>query len=268
VVQAGLDGKTFVEHGQIVTHSTESGDTFTDKFIDANKNFSTSGIATKRAVEPTKTDAETKYIYSSEEIYKGLERAVKALIASKVKVIVGDCGFDNGIQDMITSIIANISPATSTPCLMSTLTLLPTIMKMVAQKEVVLVLTANGASFEKKFKQLTNDAPKDKVKVLGLEKVDGFGEHVQKGTSVDLDKAKENIMEEIKKKIEELAATNVTVGCILCECTELPAYSNQMRDTFKLPVFDAMTCASLVADSVKRNAFGLVPIANNGRHAK
>ena len=232
------------------------GNTYTDKFIDQHVNF-TIYNATNRTVEPIKTDAMTTYKYSSEEIHKGLERAVNALLARKVKVIVGDCGFSSGIQEIVTNIIrkSKFVKSLQPPCLMSTLTMLPTMLKMIAKDQVVLVLTSNGASFEEMFEKLTDGTSKDQVKVLGLENVPGFGDEVRKGTSVNRTEAGPGIKKEIEIKMIELEIENKTLGGILCECSELPAYSNQIRKAFRVPVFDAMTCASLVADSVKYNAF-------------
>jgi len=276
VVQAGLkDDGTFASPG-VVTYSDvtfaspdDGVDTYTDKFIDSHSKLG--GKATFRIANKKATATETQYTYSSEEIYKGLENAVKALLVRKVSVIVGDCGFDNGIQGIVAEIIAKNTPTSSpsTPCLMSTLTLLPTMLKMTTKKDVVLVLTSNGASFENMFKKLTDDAPKDKVEVLGLQEVVGFGPEVANGTSVDLETAVENILKAIEVAIKKVADKGRKVSCILCECSELPAYSNQIRKKFRLPVFDAMTCASLVADSVKPYAaFSLKPVAEDGRNSK
>lgn len=142
--------------------------------------------------------------------------------------------------------------------------MLPTILKMIAEKEVVLVLTSNSISFnEHGFKKLTglDDTfgdilnSKQTVSVLGLQDVEGFGKPVADGTSVDLSRSAIEIPELISARMKDLTAQGKTVGYILSECSELPAYSNQIRKAFRVPVFDAMTCASLVADSVKYNAF-------------
>lgn len=266
VVRAGLnnDDKTFKEAGVITsfTPKTEK-DPALEMFI--NSHIELNGKSRARIGVRKDIDGKTSYEYSSELIHKGLESAVNALLDRNVTVIVGDCGFDNGIQAIVTELIAKRRPHKPCPCLMSSLTLLPTMLKMTAEKEVVLVLTSNETSFSAAFEKLTGldesagnlDNPNQMVSVLGFQDLEGFGLEVAQGTSVDLEKARTGIMSKIQDRMEELKAKGKKVGCILCECSELPAYSNNMRMQFKLPVFDAMTCASVVADSMKQNyAFG------------
>ena len=286
VVKAGLsDDNIFNTPGVIITHRVatdmEPMLNYTDEYIESHSKLTgNKSTQRKRTVLPSITDRETSYTYSSNMILEGLKRAVYALLERNVSVIVGDCGFDNGIQTIITKIIADARPHKRCPCLMSPLTMLPTILKMIAEKEVVLVLTSNSISFnEHGFKKLTglDDTfgdilnSKQTVSVLGLQDVEGFGKPVADGTSVDLSRSAIEIPELISARMKDLTAQGKTVGYILSECSELPAYSNLLRENFGVPVFDAMTAASFVADAIKPNpAFHYAsalddPIANDGR---
>jgi len=285
VVKAGTDDNSFKKPGVITTHRVATDMQpmldYTDEYIESHSKLTgNKSTQRQRMVLPSITDRATSYTYSSDMILKGLKRAVHALLARNVSVIVGDCGFDNGIQAIITKIVADARPHKRCPCLMSPLAMLPTILKMLAEKEVVLVLTSNSTSFnEHGFEKLTglNDTcgdilnSKQTVSVLGLQDVEGFGKPVADGTSVYLNQSAIEIPKLILARMKDLTAQGKTVGYILSECSELPAYSNLLREKFGVPVFDAMTAASFVADAIKPNpafhyAFALhVPIANDGR---
>ena len=213
----------------------------------------------RKATHKVQTETGTEYTYSSDAIHEGLERAVHWLMDERVDAIVGDCGFDKGIQMIVNDIIRRYSLAAKEvlvppPALMSTLQLLPNMLAMLAKDAVLFVLTSNGTSFKKDFNKLTENAPKDKVIVLGLEHVKHFGQEVENGTSINDVEAWPGLEQAIEEK-QKLLGNGTRLGGILCECTELPAYSNRIRKRFKVPVFDAMTCASLVASSVKRDDY-------------
>ena len=254
--------RRFKKAGEIITQNQDTKESFTDKFIDSHIKGSPH---INRTVKPRdrfvksittgKAGAQiTKYSYSSDDIHKGLKRAIVFLMYRKVNVIVGDCGFGKGIQEIVTEIIRKQrhvnKEGKKPPCLMSTLTLLPTMLSMIATNAVVFVLTSNGASFEKIFKRLTDNAPKDKVKVLGLEDVPFFGKPVSDGTSVIMADAWPGIKDAIENKKSLLKTEGKHLGAILCECSELPAFSSNIRKEFKVPVFDSMTCATTAAGSV------------------
>jgi len=204
-----------------------------------------------------------KYTYNSKEIYEGLKLAIFSLLNRGAEAIVGDCGFDDSIQDLVIAIIREyndtdqspefIKDKQRTPCLMSTLKLLPTIQTMVNDDEVVLVLTSNGNMFKETFSHLIEEtADQTKVLVLGLEDVPGFGMEVEMAMSIDHELAWGNLKE---KMVEFIKPMNKTLGAILCECTELPAYSDQIHKEWKVPVFDAMTAAILVAESARNRNY-------------
>uniref|UniRef100_A0A7S0HUQ0 Uncharacterized protein n=1 Tax=Phaeocystis antarctica TaxID=33657 RepID=A0A7S0HUQ0_9EUKA len=287
VVKAGVtDDNIFQAPGVIITHRTANAATdkkpmieYTDEYIEAHSKMTgNKSTQRERAVSPSTIGGEKSYTYNSDLVHKGLERAVYKLLARNVSFIVGDCGFDNGIQTIITKIIADARPHKRCPCLMSPLTMLPTILKMIAEKEVVLVLTSNSISFnEHGFKKLTglDDTfgdilnSKQTVSVLGLQDVEGFGNPVASGDSVDLTLSQRQIPEIISARMKNLTAEGKAVGAILSECSELPAYSNKFREKFGVPVFDAMTAVSFVADSLKPNlAYNASAVADDGKPFK
>mmetsp|Transcript_36828 Transcript_36828/g.67015 ORF Transcript_36828/g.67015 Transcript_36828/m.67015 type:complete len:466 (-) Transcript_36828:106-1503(-) len=188
-----------------------------------------------------------QYIYDSDTVMKNLNRCVVELVQDcKIDCVTSACGFMANVQ----KVVAEASPV---PCLMSSLNLLPMIHLMSQPTARIIVMTANSKSFSDNYKELIRpswDIPRSRIELVGLQHVEGFGDEVAQGTTVDVDEAEENIVKTIGAKIEALKP--VKVACILSECTELPGYTNTLRHAFGLPVFDAITAANVLLN-------GLIP---------
>jgi len=188
-----------------------------------------------------------QYIYDSDTVMKNLNRCVVELVQDcKIDCVTSACGFMANVQ----KVVAEASPV---PCLMSSLNLLPIIDLMSANDTIILILTANSVSFADNYRELVRpswDIPRSRIELVGLQDVEGFGEEVAAGTTVDVDEAEENIVKAVGLKIEHLKPTKVS--CILSECTELPGYTNTLRERFNMPVFDAITAANVLLN-------GLIP---------
>merc|ERR1739848_610411 len=62
----------------------------------------------------------------------------------------------------------------------------------------------------------------------------------------------------IVKMAKDLLKRQPTIRAILLECTELPPYSDALRQATGLPVWDAITCADFFISARKDNPrFGL-----------
>lgn len=187
------------------------------------------------------------YIYDSDTLMANLRQCVTELVQDcNVDCVTSACGFMANIQ----KIVAEVSPV---PCLMSSVNLLPIIDLMSAKESIILVLTANSNSFADNYRELIKpswDIPRSRIELVGLQDVEGFGDEVAAGTTVDVDEAEENIVKAVGVKIDHLKPTKVS--CILSECTELPGYTNTLRHRFNMPVFDAITAANVLLN-------GLIP---------
>lgn len=193
------------------------------------------------------TQIGVQYIYDSETVMENLKQSIFDIVRDcKVDCITSACGFMANVQ----TLFSNLSPV---PCLMSSLTLLPIIEMMAAKGSIILVLTANSQSFSENYTELIKpswDIPRSRVELVGLQNCEGFGDQVAHGTTVDVDEAEENIVKAVAATIEKLKPARVS--CILSECTELPGYTNTLRERFTMPVFDAITAANVLLN-------GLIP---------
>merc|ERR1711879_671016 len=89
--------------------------------------------------------------------------------------------------------------------------------------------------------------------VVGCEDVDGF-EAVALGHKVDVQKVTPGIV----AKAQEVVRMYPTLRAFMFECTELPPYSDAVRQATGLPVYDAITgCNSFMAGVQDNPRFGL-----------
>lgn len=187
------------------------------------------------------------YVYDSDLMMKNLKQCIMELVEDcKIHCITSACGFMANVQDLL----CDLSPV---PCLMSSLTLLPIVHLMTPKGATILVLTANSESFSDNYDELIRPEwgiPKDRISLVGLQNIEGFGDAVSSGTTVDVDLAEDGICNTVATRVEELKPAKVS--CIVSECTELPGYTNALRSRFKMPVFDAVTAANVLLN-------GLIP---------
>lgn len=185
------------------------------------------------------------YIYDSETVMKNVLGAVDELIDHcAVHSITSACGFMENIQPVC-------AEYSRVPCILSSLSLLPLINRMCPKQSVIIVMTANSEHFNENYDELISpewNIAKSRVQLVGLQDVEGFGDEVAQGTTVDVDLAEENIAKKVGAKIEELQPTKV--AAILSECTELPGYTNTLRSAFRVPVFDSVSAANMLLNGM------------------
>lgn len=202
-----------------------------------------------RQREPTRTEpwyedgveVGVNYIYESDTLLVHLRRALVELAEEGVQAISGACGFMSDIQHLTAMILNDAGHKTYIGCLMSSLSLLTLVNQTSAcgDGRCVLVVTANSDAFEQYYDELILPSwgvPRDKVVLVGLQHVHGFGEEVAAGTTVDPEKAEAGIIAAVGAAISAQEEAGREPAVILSECTELPGYTNALRQAFHLPV--------------------------------
>lgn len=176
---------------------------------------------------------------SIEDILPFIESA-KELEKEGVKAITTSCGFLSLFQK-------ELSEELNVPVFTSALIMLPIISKMIGKKKV-LVLTANSDSLTKDHIHSVCGLLTDvNYKVVGTQNKPNFTHFtVQNWDSVDVDLCRNEIIDTIS---DELVADS-SYGAILFECTNMPPYSNIVREKFGLPVFDFVSLMNFVHFSI------------------
>ena len=141
---------------------------------------------------------------------------------------------------------------------LSPLMQLPGMVAACAPSDKILVLTANGKSLNPMSdliqRQCGVDNQSTKFIFVGCENVPHFGVEVAKGLKVDVEKAEPGIV----SLTIEMVRKHPEVRMILFECTELPPYSDAVREATRLPVMDAITnCDFFMQGFLDNGKFGL-----------
>lgn len=165
--------------------------------------------------------------------------AAKELEAQGVKAITTSCGFLALFQKELAEIL-------NVPVFTSALIMLPMISRMIGNKKV-LVLTANSETLTKAhIEAVCGDIDNIPMTVVGTQSKPNFTHFtVQNWDSVDIDLCEKEIIETIDEVID-----SDDYGAILFECTNMPPYSDVVREKYGLPVFDFISLMDFVHYSI------------------
>jgi len=162
------------------------------------------------------------------------------------RAVTADCGFFFNLQD-------EARKHTKKPVFMSSLCAAPTVAAAYAKDEQIAIFTANKAHLDPMSAEINEAcgiALEDKrFVIVDCLTVPGFGHAVDVGDRVDLAAATPNI---VKLALDTVKA-NPKLRAIIFECTELPPYSDAVREATGLPVFDSITTSNAFMASMQDN---------------
>lgn len=188
----------------------------------------------------------------TEEVKQRFKDSIKWLVEEKkVNGITGDCGFKMNFQSLAREV-------TKIPIFMSSLCQLPAVTCCYAEKEQIIIMTANGKSLEPMRDLIRDECGVDtedkRYNIVGCEDVPHFGEAVAKGDKVNTKKATKGIVKKAREALKKYPQSRA----FLLECTELPPYSDAIRFHTGLPVYDSITACNFFISGHKDNErFGL-----------
>ena len=178
-------------------------------------------------------------------------KAVTSLQECGVQCVSGDCGFMVFFQDLARR-------CCTLPICMSSLSQLPAVTNAFAKTEQVAIFTASARSLEPMRSRLRDECGVDPCEgtrfvIVGCAELPGF-EGLAEGHKVDAARATRAIV----AKAQQVLATYPQVRAFVFECTELPPFSDAVRHSTKLPVFDAITaCDFFMSSRCDNRRFGL-----------
>jgi len=165
-------------------------------------------------------------------VEKRFIEAIKYLEDAGAHGISGDCGYMYIYEELARK-------HATVPVFMSSLIQLPMIDSALADDAKILVMTSNGANFDKIKSVLKNMCGHvlPKMIIAGCENVPYF-DAVARAEKVEESKVAPLLLDLAKKYI----AKDKKIKVILFECTQLPAFANCFRMELKMPVYDIVTC--------------------------
>lgn len=171
-------------------------------------------------------------------------RCAKELEQEGVRAIVTGCG-------MIGKIQRELSESVTIPVFTSTILFVPLISRSLKRGQKVGILTASAESLTRWDNLLLRECGVDEsipIAITGMTESDYCGVW---WSQLNLDFNPEEVERAIVNVAKNLVSANPDIGAIVCECTEMPSYSEAIRGATGLPVFDAVDMVKCVYSMVR-----------------
>lgn len=186
---------------------------------------------------------ETIVEHPSKEVLSNMIEVASEMEKNGIKAIMGNCGFNALFQK-------ELADAVNIPLFSSSLLQVPMVFRMLKSTQKVGILTADKEHLTKKHFESVGITDDHMYCVAGIEKTGEFSKirsdpHAQ----LNVDK----FAEEVIDVTQQLMSANPSIGAIVLECTDLPPFASAIRQLTKLPVFDIVTLAHYVYESLAGN---------------
>ena len=184
--------------------------------------------------------AESIVIKPDETVLQRMVSVMEEMIEEGVKAITTSCGF-NAIHQK------RLADSVSVPVFTSSLMQIPFVLRTLKEGQSVVVITARKASLTPLHFRNCGVADSDPVHVVGMEEWEEWGKVLDSNVpEVDMGLIEKEIIEAglmAKKQYPD-------VGAFVLECTDMPPFSQAIRNGTGLPVFDFITLVNYVNQAV------------------
>ncbi|MES0151796.1 hypothetical protein NKJ95_32360 [Mesorhizobium sp. M0012] len=188
---------------------------------------------------------------SAETVIRGdplLERpcvaAARRLVERGAGMISADCGFFIRHQ-------AAVSAAVNVPVAMSSLLLIPTLLRQLSPAQKLAVITADSRHCSEDLFGIENSAGRARVVVGGIEE----GEYVRNALARPLVRTSvHRIEQEVAACVARLRANHPEIGILVFECTGFPCVTDSLRCRTGLPIYDITDVCRLTLGAIARPA--------------
>lgn len=185
----------------------------------------------------------------SSSFVEKLTRAAVEAEREGVRAIIGECGFMLPYQDQIAS-------AVRIPVLLSSLSLLPLILLSLGSEDRIGIVTAELRAWEPNI-WAKLPVPRDRVVVAGVETLPGWQNYYWNPNgglaNGHLDPAALEF--EVVSVARQLVEKDPKISAILLECAAMPPYAEAVYRATGLPVFDFLTLARVLHDSIAKHRY-------------
>lgn len=180
----------------------------------------------------------------SEEVLKNMISESKRLEAEGIEAITTSCGFNAVFQ-------RELALALNVPVFTSSLLQVPLVRGIISPRKSIAVITAKKAALKERHLRAAGITDDMKIDIFGMEESPEWNKIF---TAPDDDVDLAIIEKDVVGTAERAVAANPETGAFVLECTDLPPFSQAIRDAVRLPVYDFMTLMGIVAASI-----GLMP---------
>jgi hypothetical protein len=180
---------------------------------------------------------------------EAFEKAIRILESKGVVAITADCGF-------FVQYNRHARRVAKVPVMLSSVCQIPQVELIIDRNAKFVIFTANATSFDKPamheiMSKLGSDDEKDQAGraiIIGIQDLPGV-EAINLGLTEDVKLLGDGICSKFAQQLKE----NPNIKAVLLECTMMGPYANRLRSQFKIPVFDCITAADTLLNSVRQH---------------
>jgi hypothetical protein len=183
---------------------------------------------------------ETVVVRPSLDVRDALVAAAKKLEIEGVRALATSCGFNAIFQ-------RELADSVAVPVFASSLLQVPMVHQMLKQDQSVGILTADSSLLSTAHLESVGISREVRCTMAGIQETGEFS-RVRNDPQADLDGMR--MKEEVVDVAQTMIDAHPEIGAIVLECTDLPPFSAAIRRVTGLPVFDIVTMACWVVDSV------------------
>ncbi len=183
---------------------------------------------------------QTVVVHPQTEVLVAMIEASKEMEGEGVKAIMTSCGFNAIFQ-------RELANAVNVPVFASSLIQVPLIYQMLSKGQKVGIITADSPCLTQEHLRAVGITEETPVCILGIEDTEEFS-RIRADPKAVLDVGK--FEREVVEVANRLVKREENTGAIVLECTDLPPFAAAIRRAVGLPVFDIVTLAHMVYESL------------------
>jgi len=188
---------------------------------------------------------ETVIMKPSAKVLRAMIDAAKEMERNAVKAIMTDCGFNAIFQQ-------ELANAVDIPVFASSLIQIPLLHLMLKEGQQIGIITAYQEYLTAEHLKKVGVSENIPVCILGLDNTEFSKVRSDSLAIMDVDKFEKEVLSVAKRLVDE----NREVGAIVLECTDLPPFAATIRRETGLPVFDIVTLAHMVYETIAGDRWG------------
>jgi len=198
---------------------------------------------------------QTVIVEPNTNVLKEMIKTAQMMEKEGVQAIMGNCGFDALFQ-------RELVEAVNVPVFTSSLLLVPLVHRLFGVNQKIGIITADRPYLTEKHLQAVGITTEIPVCIGGIEGTTEFTKiRSDPSATVDVNELKREVLVVSHQLVQE----NKPVGAIVLECTDLPPFAASIRRSLNIPIFDIVTLAHLVYESIAGNRWSYFPNVENLR---
>lgn len=166
--------------------------------------------------------------------------AARRLVEGGAVAIGSNCGFAIRYQ-------AAVAAAVNVPVVLSSLVMLPALLRQLAPSAQVAVVTSDSTVFAEDLLGITDPAERARIVVGGIE-----GGNMSRNSAMNPPRSTEpaEIEEDVAACVTRLRSAHLRIAALLFTCTAFPPVTPAIRRMAGLPIYDITTTCRVTLESV------------------